>query len=56
MGWWLACWFLITHLGTIGAAWHREDGSFLIRLDPCVVVRWDDPVFLSLFPVDAGGG
>jgi len=38
--------------GTIGAAWQRSDGSFLLRLDPCVVVRWDDDVTISLFPAE----
>ena len=39
---------------TIGAAWQREDGSFLIKLDPCVVIRWDDAVVIGLFPVLPG--
>ncbi len=37
---------------TVGAAWQRDDGSFSITLDPCVVLSWNDPVTISLFPVD----
>ena len=37
---------------TVGAAWQRPDGSFLLRLDPCTVIDWRDDVTISLFPVD----
>lgn len=38
--------------GTVGVAWKREDGSFYVKLNPCVVLRWDDEVQIGLFPRD----
>jgi hypothetical protein len=37
--------------GTVGAAWQQEDGSFFIQLEAGVVLNWQDPVTLRLFPV-----
>lgn len=37
----------------IGAAWLNEDGSFSVKLNPCVVISYDGlkGKYLSLFPV-----
>lgn len=34
-----------------GVAWQR-DNSFNIVLNPGVVIRWDDEVWLNLYPID----
>lgn len=36
----------------VGCGWQREDGSLGIQLNPGVVLKWDDPLFISLFPVE----
>lgn len=39
---------------TVGVAWVCDDGSFTIRLNPCVVLDWKDNVLLKLFPIEEG--
>ena len=40
--------------GTIGAGWTSDDGSIVIKLNPCVVLRFEDmaTISLRLFPAD----
>lgn len=37
---------------TIGKAWLNEDGSMSISLSPGVVLKWDDPFFITAFPIN----
>jgi len=38
--------------GTVGAAWKDDRGFLNIRLNPGVVLSWQDDVYLNLFPVE----
>lgn len=35
----------------VGVAWDRGDGSFSLQLNIGTVLKWDDPLFISLFPL-----
>ncbi len=35
----------------VGVAWDRGDGSFSLQLNIGTVLKWDDSLFISLFPL-----
>jgi hypothetical protein len=37
----------------IGVGWETADGWIEIKLDPCVVLHWQDDVYINLYPKDA---
>lgn len=37
---------------TVGKAWLNDDGSVSISLDPAIVLRRDDPFFITAFPTN----
>jgi len=41
--------------GEVGIAWRNETGNLSIRLNPGVVLRWDDGLILTAFPVEEKG-
>jgi hypothetical protein len=34
----------------VGVAWMDEEGRLSIKLEPCVVLHWNDDLWLSLYP------
>ncbi len=38
--------------GTVGAAWIRDDGSLLVKLNPGTVLAWNDGLIISLFSAE----
>lgn len=40
--------------GQIGVAWENEDGSFVIRLNPCVTLSQRDDLLIKLYRKDHG--
>ena len=38
--------------GVVGAAWKDDRGFLSIRLNPGVVLSWQDDVYINLFPIE----
>jgi hypothetical protein len=36
----------------VGAGWLNANGSISVRLNPCIVLRYDPEIVITLFPVD----
>lgn len=40
--------------GTVGVGWKNENGSFSIALNVGIVLKWDDDLIITAFPIDKG--